>query len=62
MDEEVSPMPSSELWDSVVLRVPGDGTMTAGAGVDVVEVLLDVVVCATAAPDSKNQAAVPARR
>ena len=44
------PSPSSELLVSVVLSVPGGGTTTAVGEVDVDDVVLDVVVCAKAAP------------
>lgn len=44
MDDVVFPLPSSELWVSVVLNVPGGGATTAGVSVDVDDVVLDVVV------------------
>jgi hypothetical protein len=42
-DDAVSPIPSSELWVSVVLSVPGGGATTLGTVVDVDDVVLDVV-------------------
>lgn len=48
-------MPSFELLDSVVLSVPGGGVTTSGAVV-VVDVVLDVVVWAKAAPVIRNRA------
>ena len=60
-DEVVLPLPSSELWDSVVLSVPGAGATIAGTVVDVDEVVLDVV-CAKAAPAIRNKAPVLAIR
>jgi len=53
-------LPSSLLWVSVVLSVPGAGGTTA-AGM-VVDVVSDVVVCAAAAPVISNKMPMPAMR
>jgi hypothetical protein len=54
-DDVVLPLPSLELWVSVVLNVPGGGGTTTGAVVDVVDVVSDVVVCAKAPPLISNK-------
>lgn len=54
-------MPSFELWLSVVLSVPGGGATTAGTAVVVDVVVLDVVVCAKAAPVIRNKTPALAR-
>jgi hypothetical protein len=61
-DDIVLPLPSSELLDSVVLSVPGAGATTAGTVVVDEDMVLDVVVCAKAAPVIRNKAPALARR
>jgi hypothetical protein len=55
-DVVVLPLPSLELCVSVVLSVPGDGTAACGTDVLVDDVVLDVVVCAGAAPAIRSMA------